>query len=116
MLEKTNMKFTKHVFICTNEREDKTRKSCGEKHGLDLVQAFKKSIKDRGLAVSIRAQRAGCLDVCDLGPALVVYPEGIFYGNVGLGDVEEIVENHLAKNQPVERLVLKFQKKTENGH
>ena len=101
------MRFKKHVFICTNERADKSKKSCGEAHGLELVALFKKEIKDRSLNVEIRAQRAGCIDACDFGPALVVYPEGVFYGKVSQDDVLEIVESHLVKNTPVERLVIK---------
>lgn len=73
-----------------------------------LVDAFKNSLKDKNLHIDIRAQRAGCLDVCAFGPALVVYPEGIFYGKVELSDVEEIVESHLVNDTPVERLRLPF--------
>ncbi|MCU0416942.1 MAG: (2Fe-2S) ferredoxin domain-containing protein [Cytophagaceae bacterium] len=101
------MKYVKHVFICTNQKPE-GKKCCGEAHGMALVEAFKKEIKDRGLHIDIRAQRAGCLDVCGQGPALVVYPEGIFYGNVQLSDVVEIVEQHLIHNQPVTRLKLPF--------
>jgi (2Fe-2S) ferredoxin len=105
------MKYKKHVFICTNQRAaDAPRPSCGEKHGLDLVIAFKKQIKDLGITVDIRAQKAGCLDICELGPSVVVYPEGVFYGGVQLSDVEEIVQEHLQHNRPVERLRLKFSK------
>ena len=71
-----------------------------------LVEEFKRELKDRGLQVEIRAQRAGCLDVCAFGPALVVYPEGVYYGHVQLSDVKEIVEEHLAADRPVERLRL----------
>lgn len=104
------MKFDKHVFICTNQRPQGERKSCGEAHGLELVKAFKKLVKDHGLNADIRAQRAGCIDACDFGPAMVVYPEGTYYGNVSLSDVDEIFNEHLVNNRPVERLVLKFQK------
>jgi (2Fe-2S) ferredoxin len=99
------MKYQKHVFICTNQK-DAPKKCCGETHGLELVEAFKQAMKDRNLVPDMRAQRTGCLDVCGKGPAVVVYPEGIFYGNVQLSDVEEIVESHLLNNQPVERLRL----------
>jgi (2Fe-2S) ferredoxin len=99
------MKYRKHVFICTNQKEA-PKKSCGEAHGLALVDAFKAALKDRGLNVELRAQRTGCLDVCAFGPSLVVYPEGIFYGNVQLSDVDEIVESHLVNDLPVERLRL----------
>lgn len=101
------MKFDKHIFICTNQRE-KGKESCGEAKGIKLVELFKKSIKSRKLNIQVRAQRAGCLDVCEFGPALVVYPEGVFYGNVKESDVEEIVESHIVGDIPVERLRLKF--------
>lgn len=101
------MKFKKHVFICTNDKEA-PKKSCGSVHGMELVEAFKASIKERGLQLDIRAQKSGCLDICAFGPSVVVYPEGVWYGNVQLADVEEIVENHLANNEPVERLKLEF--------
>jgi len=105
------MRFEKHVFICTNQRAPGEKKSCGEAHGLELVKAFKKMVKDKGLNTEIRAQKTGCLDACEFGPALVVYPEGVFYGAVELTDVEEIVTEHLANNKPVERLVIDFGKK-----
>ena len=100
------MKFKKHIFICTNERAAGERQSCGEKHGLELVAAFKKSLLDKGLKTEVRAQRAGCLDACESGPTLVVYPEGVYYRNVQLSDVEEIIQKHIVENTPVERLVL----------
>jgi (2Fe-2S) ferredoxin len=102
------MKFEKHLFICTNQRAAGEKKSCGEEHGLNLVKAFKKIIKDNGLNAEVRAQKAGCLDTCELGPSMVVYPEGVFYGNVQLEDVEEIFKEHLVNNRPVERLKLQF--------
>ena len=102
------MKYKKHVFICTNQRAPGEKKCCGEQHGMALVAAFKKSLKEKNLNVEIRAQRTGCLDVCELGPALVVYPEGVFYRNVNLSDVEEIINLHLVNNKTVERLELKF--------
>lgn len=101
------MKFKKHIFICTNQRSaGAERQSCGETHGLELVAAFKKSLLDRGLKTEVRAQRAGCLDACETGPTLVVYPEGIYYKNVQLADVEEIIQKHIVENTPVDRLVL----------
>lgn len=99
------MKYRKHVFICTNQKEA-PKKSCGEAHGMVLVDAFKAALKTRNLHIELRAQRTGCLDMCAFGPSLVVYPEGIFYGNVQLTDVDEIVESHLVNDVPVERLRL----------
>lgn len=101
------MIFDKHIFICTNERTGSERLSCGEKHGLDLVATFKKQINDEQLNIEIRAQRAGCLGICDFGPTVAVYPEGIFYVGVTSSDVSEIVQSHIKGNVVVERLRFK---------
>ncbi len=104
------MLYKKHVFICTNQRSEGARVCCGEQRGLELVAAFKKQIKDKGLNTEIRAQRAGCMDTCELGPSVVVYPEGVFYGHVSLDDVNEIVTEHLENDRIVGRLVMDFSK------
>jgi (2Fe-2S) ferredoxin len=110
------MKFEKHVFICTNQRAPGEKKSCGEQCGLDLVKEFKRQLKEKNLKGRMRAQRSGCLDACDFGPSIVIYPEGIYYGNVHLSDVTEIVDSHLIRNKVVERLQVDFGKEeTENG-
>ncbi len=110
-----SLRYKKHVFICTNQREKGNKHCCGETSGMELVQLFKKSLKDNGLNKIMRAQRTGCLDACDYGPSVVVYPEGIFYGGVKPEDVEQIVQDHLINNKPVERLITKFEK-GENGN
>jgi (2Fe-2S) ferredoxin len=71
-----------------------------------LVNALKDELKEKGLNLEIRAQKAGCLDVCAFGLLMVVYPEGVFYGNVELSDIPEIVESHLVNDKVVERLVI----------
>ncbi|GAB3897479.1 (2Fe-2S) ferredoxin domain-containing protein [Spirosoma agri] len=101
------MKYKKHVFICANQKAA-PKKSCGEAHGNELVDAFKAALAERGLLKEMRAQRTACLDACAFGPALVVYPEGTYYGNVQLSDVNEIIESDLLNNQPVERLKLNY--------
>jgi (2Fe-2S) ferredoxin len=101
-------KYEKHLFICTNRRPEGARVSCGEAHGLALVAAFKKAFLHNGLNTEIRAQRTGCMETCETGPSVVVYPEGVFYGHVQLSDVDEIVSEHLIKNRVVERLKLTF--------
>ncbi len=102
------MKYKKHIFICTNQRAEGERVCCGEQRGLELVKIFKKELKDRGLNKTMRAQKTGCMDICEYGPNVVVYPDGIFYGGVEPQDVKEIVDQHLEKNHPVERLKINF--------
>jgi (2Fe-2S) ferredoxin len=102
-----NKVYDKHIFVCNNERKNNERRSCGEQHGLELVAAFKKQLNDKKLSLQIRAQKCGCLGICDFGPTVAIYPEGTFYVNVQLNDVAEIIEQHIEQNKPVERLLLK---------
>lgn len=101
------MKYKKHVFICTNQKAP-GKKCCGEVHGMELVNTMKDLLKEKCMHLEIRAQKSGCLDVCAQGPALVVYPEGVFYGNVQTDDIKEIVEEHLLNDRVVDRLKLDF--------
>jgi (2Fe-2S) ferredoxin len=99
------MRFEHHVFICENLRpEQDVRGSCAAKGSPAIREAMKKEIKARGLRGKVRANQSGCLDACEFGPSIVVYPEGIWYGGVKPEDVPEIVESHLINGQPVERL------------
>jgi (2Fe-2S) ferredoxin len=101
------MIYDKHIFICTNQRaEGAVRRSCGEVHGTEIVDAFKRKLKEKNLPIKLRAQKSGCLDICDFGQTIAVYPEGIFYVGVELSDVDEIINEHIVNNRPVERLRL----------
>ncbi len=99
------MKFKKHVFVCSNTK-DAPKKCCGEATGLALVDALREKLKAENQHLSIRVQRAGCIDMCAFGPSMVVYPEGVFYGKVQLSDVDEIVAKHLLGDGIVDRLVI----------
>lgn len=106
------MKYQKHIFICINERDATApRKSCGEATGLAIAKRFKELIQENRLRMSVRAQRASCFDFCENGPIAVVYPEGIFYKQISVADVDEIFESHILNNTPVKRLQLSFPKK-----
>jgi (2Fe-2S) ferredoxin len=106
--------FRKHLFVCLNDRgPGHPRGSCAQKGSEALHEAFKAALKARGLSGEIRANKAGCLDNCERGCSVVVYPEGVWYGRVTLQDVEEIVEKHLVGGDPVERLRL-YAKADEN--
>lgn len=101
------MIYDKHIFICINQREPgASRKSCGEAHGLEIVDAFKRRFKELNLHIKLRAQKAGCLDICDFGQTVAVYPDGVFYVGVQQSDVNEIIEEHIVHNRPVQRLLL----------
>lgn len=105
------MIFDVHIFICTNQRSGSEKLSCGEAHGLELVAEFKQQLRGLPAELKTRANRSGCLGICDLGPTVVIYPEGVFYVGVKKDDVKEIVESHILNGKPVERLWLKEWKK-----
>ncbi len=100
-------KFERHVFICVNERSPShPRGSCAQKQSKAVAAAFKAALKARGLKGRVRANKAQCLDQCEHGPTVVVYPEQVWYGFVQPEDVEEIVDRHIVGGEPVARLVL----------
>jgi len=101
------MVFDIHIFVCTNQRTGNEKLSCGENHGMELVAEFKKQINDLKVGLKIRAQKSGCLGICDFGPTVAVYPEGIFYVGVKKEDVAEIIQSHIINKKPVDRLLLK---------
>ena len=104
-------RFEKHIFICENKRpEGHPRGCCAEKNSPEIKELFKKRIKELGLNTDVRANSAGCLDACELGVTVVIYPEQIWYGKVTIADVEEIIQEHIIKNSPVERLKIKDEK------
>ena len=99
--------YERHVFVCTNERPaDHPRGCCVARGSGDVRERLKALVKARGLAGRVRVNAAGCLDFCETGVSIVVYPEGVWYGHVGIADVEEIVDSHLVRGVPVERLRL----------
>ena len=69
-----------------------------------MLERFKELTKEKKLKPRIRAQKSGCLDTCELGVSVVVYPEVVWYKQVKPEDVDEIVESHLINGIPVERL------------
>ncbi|MGD8397161.1 MAG: (2Fe-2S) ferredoxin domain-containing protein [Candidatus Eiseniibacteriota bacterium] len=98
-------RFERQVFICVNERPAGHPKGCcSARGGREVRERFAEELFRRDLRGRFRATVCGCLDLCERGVALVVYPEQVWYGGVRPDDVPEIVEQHLLGGQPVERL------------
>ena len=89
-----------HVLICGGT-------GCTSSNSMKIGDALEQQIVEKGLAGEIQVVRTGCFGLCALGPVMIVYPEGTFYCNVKIEDVPEIVEEHLLKGRPVDRLVHK---------
>lgn len=95
-----------HVFVCTNERIEKhPRGSCARKGSVALRDYMKAQAKDMGLD-RVRINSAGCLDRCELGPSVVVYPEGVWYRAETREDVDEILATHIRDGGRVRRLMM----------
>ncbi len=96
-----------HIFCCTNERPDGHPRGSCKARGADPLRNYMKArVKEEGIPEA-RVNGAGCLDRCELGPVLVIYPEGTWYTYASREDVDEIIEKHLKGGQHVERLMLK---------
>jgi (2Fe-2S) ferredoxin len=97
--------FKHHVFFCCNQRPE--GESCCADHDAAALRAYAKDrVKALGLngAGKVRINHAGCLDRCNQGPVMVVYPEAIWYTFVDKEDIDEIIDRHLLQGHPVERL------------
>ncbi len=94
-----------HVFFCINRRDD-GRPCCAEKGSPALRDYAKERVKALGLSGKgkVRVNNAGCMDRCDEGPVIVVYPEGTWYTYVDREDIDEIISEHLVHGRVVERL------------
>ncbi|MFQ5768634.1 MAG: ferredoxin [Acidobacteriota bacterium] len=101
-------RYQRHVFVCVNERPADHPRGCCAARGSERVrEAFKQGLRKRGLAGRMRANRSGCLDSCEEGVCVVIYPEGVWYGGVTETDVEEIIQEHLLGGKVVTRLLQK---------
>ena len=100
-------KFTSHIFVCCNQRAAGHPRGCCDPEGSQqLREAFKTELKKRGLGPLVRANQAGCLDQCELGPAVVIYPQQVWYGNVQLADVPRIVEETVIGGRVIDELAV----------
>lgn len=98
-------RFQRHIFVCVNEREAASEKGCcASKGGQAVRDEFKKQLARKGLLGEVRANKAGCLDECEHGVAVVIYPEQVWYRGVRVEDVSEIVQSHILEGKYVERL------------
>lgn len=96
-----------HIFVCTSCRINGQQKGfCYSKGAVDLVETLVSEINDRDLSGEVMVTNTGCFGICAQGPIVVVYPEGVWYGNVTEDDIEEIVESHIENGKVVERLVI----------
>lgn len=98
--------FTAHVFVCGNRRpEGHDRGCCASKGSEKLRDYMKARVKELGLP-RLRVNSAGCLDRCECGPCLVIYPAGVWYKIETRDDVDRVLERHLVAGARATELML----------
>ena len=97
--------YQRHVFFCVNQRDGGER-CCADYDAVECRNYAKKRMKAAGFHGHgmVRVNQCGCLDRCEQGPVMVVYPEGVWYSYVDREDIDEIIDQHLLQGKIVERL------------
>ena len=99
--------YRRHVFCCVNQRPaGHPRGCCKDKDAVRLRNYLKARAKELGLN-DLRINQSGCLDRCELGPTMVIYPEGVWYSCKSAEDVDEVLRVHLVEGGRVARLMLR---------
>ncbi len=95
------------MFFCTNLREDGSA-CCQGFDAQDMRDYAKARSKELGIAGKggVRVNTAGCMDRCEEGPVIAVYPDAVWYTYVDREDIDEILEEHLMNGRVVERLLI----------
>jgi len=98
--------YRRHVFVCLNERDPGDPRGCCKQRGAEAVfDALKKGAGKAGLK-DVRVNRAGCLDHCEFGPTVVVYPEAVWYHSCTPAVLERIIRSHIIEGKVVDRLLI----------
>lgn len=88
-----------HILVCSGT-------GCTSSSSQDIIAELKDKLAEVGLSEEVQVLKTGCFGLCQKGPILAIYPDKIFYCNVKVSDVEEIINSHVIKGMPVERLQL----------
>jgi (2Fe-2S) ferredoxin/SAM-dependent methyltransferase len=95
--------FRHHVFICEQQKPDGLP-CCAARGSAAVIEALRREVAAQGLADSVLVTTCGSLGLCESGPNLVVYPDGVFYSGVKPADVPALVREHLANGRPLTAL------------
>ena len=100
--------FSDHIFVCGNVRSAGHSRGCCDPEGADRLRTeLKNLVKSSGLGARVRVNKAGCLDHCEHGPTLVIYPQAIWYGGVKEEDLHRIVDETIIGGKVLDDLVIK---------
>jgi (2Fe-2S) ferredoxin len=95
----------KHIFVCSSSRMTGQMKGvCIQQESASIINLFIEEVQERGLDGDVMVTNTGCLQICDKGPIVIVYPDNVWYGKVSPDDVEEIMDSHIEGGEVVKRL------------
>jgi NADP-reducing hydrogenase subunit HndC len=95
--------FRFHVYVCTQEKPE-GQPCCHANGSAAVLDALRAEVGRAGLGDEVQITTCGSLGLCERGPNMVVYPEGVWYSRVRVEDVGEIVREHFGNGRPVARL------------
>ncbi len=103
-----------HILCCCNQRpEGHPRSCCADRGGREFMETIARRIAESGLD-NVTVTEAGCMERCELGPTMVIYPDAVWYSYANQDDIDEIIESHLKGGRTVDRLVLDPDQKLPN--
>jgi (2Fe-2S) ferredoxin len=103
--------YERHIFLCANVRPAGHPRRCCSAGGSEKLHGYMRE-KARQMGIeNIRCNTSGCLERCELGPNMVIYPEGVWYHYENTQDIDEILETHLKNGGRVTRLMLQPEQK-----
>src|SRR5436190_9546980 len=103
--------YERHIFLCTNVRHEGHPRGCCAAGGSEKLHGYMREAARQMGIENIRCNASGCLDRCELGPNMVIYPEGVWYHYENTQDIDEILETHVKNGRRVTRLMLQPEQK-----
>ena len=95
-MQEKDLPHKKIVFVCINRRAEGERTCCDSKGGAELHARLKELIRERGYRTKIRVSKSGCMDRCEEGANMMVFPDNTWLSHVGDGDLEGLVDRLIA--------------------
>ena len=90
--------YRSHVLVCGGT-------GCHSSGSADIIERFNSELKEHGIEKEVKVVQTGCFGLCEVGPVVIVYPEGAFYSRIKADDVPQIVSEHLVKGRIVKDLL-----------
>lgn len=87
--------YRRMIFVCCNAAHDNDRPVCAAGESERVLKALKEEVKKRGLTGKVRALKSGCMDLCEKGPNIMVFPDGILHSGVTPKDLSSLIEKYL---------------------